>query len=311
MAAEVPPSRIDKVTELLRVEAEGETIRYVYKVETDAPSLSASVQVNIVSSNCANELLGPVIHAGATLEHRYESSDGSDLGIVLVTQAICDNPPDIVIEKPQAPDIDEVINNSALRVMHQALEDYFPEDAIYLRDQMQSVIDQGENADEAENKILLVGTEIRRRHAASLRSAPDPLLRKTLSYQVQMISSFQDDRMLCNKVVMYGASAIPQSYKEVLSAALESSGTMYQAMFEGENSPIKRGLPTDGDWVELVKVFYENGGTDAELSLVMEPDIHDPDLCSGTLVFLRSVMDAEFPGAHRLRAEMVARIAEG
>lgn len=89
MAAEVPSQRVDETTTLLRVLGDGTTLRYVYEVSTNPDALPMSRRLGLVQQNCTYEALRPVIEAGATVEHVYQRSDGSEIGAVTVTREIC------------------------------------------------------------------------------------------------------------------------------------------------------------------------------------------------------------------------------
>ncbi len=48
-----------------------------------------SMRMGLVQHNCTYEALRPVIEAGATVEHVYQRTDGSEIGVVTVTRDIC------------------------------------------------------------------------------------------------------------------------------------------------------------------------------------------------------------------------------
>lgn len=311
MAAEVPSQKVDETTTLLRVEARDKTLRYVYRVDTDAQNLPESVRRGLINRNCTYEALAPVIQAGATIEHFYGRPDGAELGTVTITQAICENPEPEAPAKPTEADITKMIEASPAGEMYRALKGYYPEDAKYFRDRMMALLAGEGDEEEAFSKMLTVGAEIRRRHAANLRAAPDQSLLAILQSQTQIIAAFEDDPVLCNRVVMFGPMVIPEGQRNRIVALMDSAGLLYRAMYEGEQSPVQRTQATDDDWRNLVVDFYAVGGTDDELNLVMQPDIQSPQLCGSMLRFLRSLTDADFPGSDRLRAEVVAAINEG
>ena len=89
MAAEVPSQRVDETTILMRVVAEGTTLRYVYEVSTNLDSLPSSMRTGLVQHNCTYQALSPAIEAGAIIEHVYRRTDGGEIGVVTVTRAIC------------------------------------------------------------------------------------------------------------------------------------------------------------------------------------------------------------------------------
>lgn len=311
MAPEVPSQKVDETTTLLRVEASATTLRYVYQVDTDAQNLPASVRRGLTKHNCTYEALASVIQAGATIVHFYGRPDGTELGMVTITQTICDNPEPEALAKPTEADITNMIEASPAGEMYRALKVYYPEDAKYFRDSMLAVLDEAASEEEAFSKMFTVGAEIRRRHAANLRTAPDQSLLTILQSQVQMVAAFDDDPVLCNRVVMFGPGVIPEDKRHQVVALMDSAGLLYRAMYEGEQSPVQRTQLTDDDWVNLYVDFYDTGGTEDDLDLVLEPDLQNPQLCGAMLRFFRVLIDADFPGSDRLRAEVVAAMNEG
>lgn len=193
MAAEVPSQKVDETTTLLRVEARATTLRYVYQVDTDAQNLPASVRRGLTKHNCTYEALAPVIQAGATIVHFYGRPDGTELGTVTITQTICDNPEPEAPAMPTEAEITSMIEASSAGEMYRALKGYYPEEARYFRDSMVALLSGGAGEEEAFSKMLTVGAEIRRRHAASLLAAPDQSLSAILQSQTQMIAAFDDD----------------------------------------------------------------------------------------------------------------------
>jgi len=68
---------------------DGTTLRYIYEVSTNPEALPMSMRMGLVQHNCTYEALRPVIEAGATVEHVYQRTDGSEIGVVTVTRDIC------------------------------------------------------------------------------------------------------------------------------------------------------------------------------------------------------------------------------
>jgi len=207
--------------------------------------------------------------------------------------------------------IETMIEGSPTGAMYNTLKSYFPDDAKYLRNRMMKLSEENASEEEAFAKMLTVGAEIRRRHAANLRTAPDQSLSAILRSQTQMIAAFDDDPEVCNRFIRFGPSAIPEDQRHRIVSLIDSAGgLLFRAMYEGEQSPVQRTQATDDDWANLMVDFYAAGGTDDELDLFMQPDIQSPQLCGAMLRFLRVLADAEFPGADRLRAEMVPAMNE-
>ncbi|MFX0541535.1 hypothetical protein ACEWPM_007355 [Roseovarius sp. S4756] len=204
-----------------------------------------------------------------------------------------------------------MIEDSPVSEMYAALRRYFPEEAEYFMSSFMVALKDNLGNEDAFSKMFAVGAEIRQRHAANLRTAPDQLLRSILEYQTQVIAAFEEDPMLCNRVVMLGAAAIPKSERKRIVGQMESAGLLYRAMYEGTQSPVQRAQATDEDWGNLFVDFYETGGTDEELELVTQPDVENPELCGAMLRFLDVLTEANFSGSDRLRAETVAAMNEG
>jgi hypothetical protein len=313
MAAEVPSQRVDETKTLVRVEGDGDTLRYIYRVETNALELPASVRTGLTKHNCGYEGISAVIQAGATVEHVYRRSDETELGIVTIDREVCAAPepePQAQLQPTEA-EITAMIEASPAGEMYRALKGYYPSEAEYFRTSITTLLNGGPSEEEAFSKMLTVGAEIRRRHAGNLRTAPDQSLVAILLSQTQMIAAFDDNPELCNRVIMFGAGAIPEEDRPRVVALLDSASLLYRAMYEGEQSPSQRTPATDDDWGKLIAEFYVAGGTDDELDLVMQPDMQNQLLCSSMLRFLRVLTDSSFTGSDRLRAEMVAEMNEG
>ena len=90
MAAEVDtPLVVDETTPLVRMEAEGVELRYVYEVDPPADLLPTDMRVGLLQQNCTYEGLAGVINAGAIIRHVYLRKDGGEIGVVEVTRQAC------------------------------------------------------------------------------------------------------------------------------------------------------------------------------------------------------------------------------
>ena len=313
MAAEVPPEDIDETTKLLRVEAEGATLRYVYEVVDSVQEVPDSMHRSLTSQNCTHDLLATLFQAGATIEHFYGRADRTEVGVVKIDQGICDDP-ELASEAQQAPSelsVTDMIEQSEVGVFYRALKEYYPDEAEHLLEEMTRLLEEGVDKEEVFSKMVLVSSDIRRRHASHLHAAPDPLLGEIFESQVRMIDEFSDNPALCNVVVMHGVAKLPVGERHRVLALMDSTALLYRAMHEGETSPVKRAQSTDDDWENLITDFYTSGGTDAEIELIMEPDIQNPKLCDAMKRYLQVIGDAEFAGADRIRAETITAINEG
>ncbi len=210
------------------------------------------------------------------------------------------------------PDIEALIDASPAAPMYSALKSFFPEDAKLFRDSLEKVMNNSLSEDEAFQKMMSVGADIRRRHASSLRSAPDASLIAVAEAQLQILKQFESDPKLCNQVFAYGPIALPKDQQsKLVETAKLSTKILFRAMYEGETLPVQRSAATEIDWSKLMDDFLSSGGTEVELDLISNPDLQDPALCDAGIRFLRIVTFAEFDGADRIRAELMYTINGG
>ncbi len=88
------PAKIDDTTTLIRMEAEGLLLRYVYEVDSPAGLLpvdlqSADARLRLEQWTCSYKVLGRAIDAGAVIRHEYLRKDGSEIGAIEVTRKTC------------------------------------------------------------------------------------------------------------------------------------------------------------------------------------------------------------------------------
>ena len=90
MAAEVQtPIVIDETTTLMRIEAIGPELRYVYEVAQRLDFLSADTRIGVLAQNCTYDGLTRVLKAGAIINHVYLRKNGSEIGNIQVTRQAC------------------------------------------------------------------------------------------------------------------------------------------------------------------------------------------------------------------------------
>ncbi len=75
-----------------------------------------------------------------------------------------------------------------------------------------------------------------------------------------MVAAFDSDPMLCNRVAMFGAGAIPAGERHRALSAMGDVTVLYRAMYDGAHSPVSRGKPLDKDWGNLVQEFLKLAG---------------------------------------------------
>lgn len=210
------------------------------------------------------------------------------------------------------PNIEALIDASPAAPMYSALKSFFPEDAKLFRESLEKVLNESVSEDEAFQKMMAVGADIRRRHAYSLRSAPDASLTAVAEAQLQILKQFESDPKLCNQVFAYGPIAVPKDQQpKLVETAKLSTKILFRAMYEGVTLPVQRSAATEVDWSKLMDDFLSSGGTEEELDLISNPDLQDTALCDAAIRFLRIVTFAEFDGADRIRAELMYTINGG
>ncbi len=70
------PIRIDEITILSDIEADGHTLRIFYDVEKDISGFRSDFKSKLTAMQCAPEMFGPDINRGATVELIYRAPDG-------------------------------------------------------------------------------------------------------------------------------------------------------------------------------------------------------------------------------------------
>lgn len=83
------PSKVDEVTTIVQVVAEGQVLRYVYEVTSGATALPDSMRTGLIDQNCNFVPLRPLFDAGAILVHLYQGPDGVEIGTIQVDRAAC------------------------------------------------------------------------------------------------------------------------------------------------------------------------------------------------------------------------------
>jgi hypothetical protein len=82
------PETVDDVTTLVRVEADGDVLRYVYEL-TEVSSIPLSLRVAVTNSNCRLPFFEPIFKADGGIQHLYLGQDGAEIGRIDVTRKAC------------------------------------------------------------------------------------------------------------------------------------------------------------------------------------------------------------------------------
>jgi uncharacterized membrane protein len=83
------PSKVDEITTIVQVAAEGRELIYIYELASSATSLPEAMRTNLSDQNCNYAPLRPLFDAGATLVHIYRGLDGIEIGTIKVDRAAC------------------------------------------------------------------------------------------------------------------------------------------------------------------------------------------------------------------------------
>ncbi|WP_404422621.1 hypothetical protein [Thalassospira australica] len=83
------PVRIDELTILSKIEAQGETLRITYDVEQDIFSFRPDFKLTLATMQCAPEMFGPDIARGGTIEMIYRAPGGRIIETYKITQSDC------------------------------------------------------------------------------------------------------------------------------------------------------------------------------------------------------------------------------
>ena len=318
MVSGISSQRIDEATLLLGVGAYGNTITYSYEFDTTDSELTFAHRSYILQSNCNDGSLSEIIAQGAVIKHIYSAPNGNEIGSVSVSKEICSNFSAVAVPQVSQPSsqgledrAEALLQDGNAGNMYRALLSYYPSEATFLLNSAVAVLELNPSEEEAFSKMSAAGAEIRRRHASGLKSAPDASLGRILDNQFQIIKALQNDPITCNRVIMFGVDALPEADRSRIIAIMDSTHLLVRAMYEGETSPVVRSATSEEDWDALGDAFYAAGGSDAELDLVIEPDLQDPQLCGAMLRFVSVVGDARFEGSDRVRADMVSGMYAG
>jgi hypothetical protein len=89
-AAEVVlPMVVDEVTTLIKLEAEGKSLRYTYQLDQSVAELPYGFRNDMAQSVCTDSDLNRLIAAGAQLTFTYIAADQAELATVTVMQNDC------------------------------------------------------------------------------------------------------------------------------------------------------------------------------------------------------------------------------
>lgn len=90
LALGVPtPSKVDEVTTIVQVIGDGTILRYVYDVASDVSTIPETLRSGVTSQNCSYVPFSSLFAAGATIEHVYRKTDGTEIGVIQIDNDAC------------------------------------------------------------------------------------------------------------------------------------------------------------------------------------------------------------------------------
>jgi hypothetical protein len=91
LAVAVQSEPVDATTTLLHALSSGDRLYYTYEISTNPDALPMSRRNEVIELNCTFGAFRSLVDAGATIEHFYQRSDGSEIDVVTVTRDVCEN----------------------------------------------------------------------------------------------------------------------------------------------------------------------------------------------------------------------------
>ncbi|MGB0694305.1 MAG: hypothetical protein ACPGOY_01565 [Rhodospirillaceae bacterium] len=89
LADNVTLGEIDETLTLLDLEADAQTLRYVYLLKQGDQTLSNYARKRAIRNTCQDHWFYTILSAGGTIEYHYQSRDGTDLYTITVHARLC------------------------------------------------------------------------------------------------------------------------------------------------------------------------------------------------------------------------------
>jgi hypothetical protein len=84
------PQKVDSITTLTKVEADQNTLRYVYELSGDTSGLTQTWNDIMTNSWCKSDTFGYMRKLGATVEGTYVDKSGKQLALLRINNGLCD-----------------------------------------------------------------------------------------------------------------------------------------------------------------------------------------------------------------------------
>ena len=212
-------------------------------------------------------------------------------------------------ETPDRAEIERILMQPPIGDIYTTVKQYYPEDAEEWLDRTEETLRNPAARRANPNAGFEIGATLRRRRAPALAAAPDHELRNVIDFNISTFDWAMDDPDLCGKLIVEGPMVLPTAERQAFLDRLDGT-VLWRAIHAGDTNPVPRGPSTERDWEAFLAAYLDKGGTESDLQRVVNPSPSDPALCEATAVFLKTVRDANFPGAARIRAEVAVAIAE-
>lgn len=214
--------------------------------------------------------------------------------------------------KPDSKMMEEALAGTKLGTV---IKREFPEDYKNAVVQLTTVAqDRSIGAVERGQRAAQITAEIRKKYSAFAGRAPDPLLRKVLETQVDMLQAIKHQRgvSLCSEIAIQGPAAMAgkasaREFDEVVDLAATA---MMEAMAEGRRHPVQRVVADRGDFDLLFANTRARGVSDETIARMADGVVRD-EACVTTLTVMEEAIALKGENGERVRSYLVDASATG
>ena len=201
-------------------------------------------------------------------------------------------------------EVDAAMKASPSAPIYSAVQKYFPEDFTNWRKQLTKLAKRNSGEIVFPSEALGLGADIRKRHAQALQFASGESLRKVMAVQYAMHAKLKDNPDACNRLILGGPKELTNAELDQIATISGDIEPQFAAMHQGTKNPVHHSAPTQDAWQGFYDSFLDQGNSNEEYDLILEPK-HHPALCSAFLGFFAVLRDGEFEGADAIRAAIV------
>lgn len=193
-----------------------------------------------------------------------------------------------------------------LRSMSAGMFTWFPAEAMAMREAMVRVVTSGGMSVQSLREAVLPITAPVHGLVAQV---PDAGLVALLDGQIALHAQLIPEPLVCAQLVVQGASEATLTHPQMAAFDLEGHYADYFGILNSARHAPPGAPATDADHAALGTAMA--GFPDDMLTAIEANDPADPRLCGAVIAMLTLVRDADFPGAERVRREMLLALASG